>query len=92
MTNTRQDLIGKLVERKLYPKKKKKSTNVVLPDGSSFFKASIPLVNPNTVQRPNQTGTLPKKIIPPIQRPVTKIEFPTKPLQKILFLKRTLGI
>ena len=107
MTNTRQDLIGKLVERKLYPKKK--STNIVLPDGSSFFKASIPLVNPNTIQRPNQTGTLPKKIIPPIQRPnqtgtlpkkiippnqrpVTKIEFPTKPLQKILFLKRTLGI
>ena len=84
MPNTRQDLIGSLVERKLYPKKK--STNAVLPDGSNLSENLNTRVESPLLTQPRLGTKL------PVQPPVTKIEFPTKPLQKILFLKRTLGI
>lgn len=81
MPNTRTDLIQTLVDRKLYPKKKK-PIGSILPDGSAFFKATIPTTK-QPVKQPIQQL--------PVQ-PITKIELPTKPLAKLLFLKRTLGI
>lgn len=85
MPNTRTDLIQTLVDRKLYPKKKK-PIGSILPDGSAFFKATIP----TTKQPVKQPVTQPIQQLP--VQPITKIELPTKPLAKLLFLKRTLGI
>jgi len=91
MPNTRQDLISSLVERKLYPKKKK-TIGSILPDGSAIMKATIPLVNPN-VQPAQKQLPVKQPVQPlPVQPPITQMKLPTIPLQKILFLKRTIGI
>lgn len=84
MPNTRTDLIQTLVDRKLYPKKKKTAQQLIPTQP----------VQP-LVQQPVQMGALPKQRVKAetlTQPLITKIELPTKPLAKILFLKRTLGI
>lgn len=91
MPNTREDLIQTLVSRKLYPKKKLNTTPL----------KEVKL-NPNYEMGPLQTKelakgqiglTLQQPVQPlPVQPPITQMKLPTIPLQKILFLKRTIGI
>jgi hypothetical protein len=92
MANTRQDLIDTLVQRKLYPKKKQTPPYQLQPELTQKQPQQTPIQpkQPQSIPQPKQPQQQP--VQPPVKQPITKMKLPTVPLQKILFLRRTLGI
>jgi hypothetical protein len=89
MQNTRKELISTLVQRKLYPKKKQTPPYQLQPELTQKQPQQTP-IQPQSIPQPKQPQQQP--VQQPAKQPITKMKLPTVPLQKILFLRRTLGI